>query len=512
MERKWWTLVLVCVATFMLLLDITIVNVALPSIQKSLHASFDDLQWVIDAYSLTLAALLLTAGSLADLLGRKRVFILGLAVFTVASLLCGLSNRPLVLNLSRGLQGIGGAMMFATSLALLAQEFHGRERGTAFGIWGATVSAAAAVGPLVGGALTQGLGWEYIFFLNLPIGAAAIALSVVRLGESRDPESARVDWAGLITFSAGLFLLVLALIRGNDAGWGSTQIVLELAGAGAMLVLFLIAELSQARPMLDLTLFRKPTFGGASIAAFAVSAAMFAMFLYITLYYQNILGLSPVQTGWRFLPLTVVAFFVSPLGGRLYGKLPPRVLMGLGLGLVAVALFLMHGVAVDSSWTTLLPGFVVTGVGLGILNPSLAQTAVGVVPPARSGMASGINNTFRQVGVATGIAGLGAIFQHQVTSKVTDLIAGTPAASFVASHGDAVKQLSSGGGGSLASAPPDVRAKLAGAGTQAFVSGFNELLIVGGIVAAGGALLTFALVRRRDFVESSAPMVEAAAG
>jgi len=277
MERKWWTLILVCVATFMLLLDVTIVNVALPSIQKALGANFNDLQWVIDAYALMLAALLLTAGSLADLFGRKRVFILGLAVFAGASLLCGLANRPVVLNLARGVQGIGGAMMFATSLALLAQEFHGRERGTAFGIWGATIAAAAAVGPLVGGALTEWLGWEYIFFINVPIGAAAIVVSMAKLRESRDPDAARVDWAGLVTFSSGLFLIVLALIRGNDAGWGSTQIVLELAVGVLLLALFVVAEMRQERPMLDLSLFRKPTFGGASIAAFTVSASMFAM-------------------------------------------------------------------------------------------------------------------------------------------------------------------------------------------------------------------------------------------
>jgi EmrB/QacA subfamily drug resistance transporter len=500
------------VATFMLLLDITIVNVALPSIQRSLHSSFDDLQWVVDAYSLTLAALLLTAGSLADLLGRKRIFILGLLVFTGASLLCGLANRPVVLNLSRGLQGVGGAMMFATSLALIAQEFRGRELGTAFGIWGATIGAAAAVGPLVGGGLTEGLGWEYIFFLNLPIGIVAAALSAIKLRESKDPDAARVDWAGLVTWSAALFLLVLALIRGNDLGWGSTQIVAELVAAGVLLVVFVFAELRQERPMLDLSLFRKPTFAGVSIAAFALSAAMFAMFLYITLYYQNILGLKPVQTGWRFLPLTVVSFFVAPVAGRLSSKFAPRVLMSLGLALVAVALFSMHGVKVDSSWTTLLPGFVIAGIGIGMLNPMLASTAIGVVPPARSGMASGINNTFRQVGVATGIAGLGAVFQHEVQTHVTSLIAGTPAASFAATHGDAVKQLSSGGGGALASAPPDVRQRLASAGAQAFVVGFNDILIVGGILAGAAAILAFVLIRRSDFVDSAAPVVEAAAG
>ena len=263
--------------------------------------------------------------------------------------------------------------------------------------------------------------------------------------------------------------------------------------------------------MLDLTLFRKPTFGGASIVAFTLSAAMFAMFLYITLYYQNILHLTPVQTGWRFLPLTVVSFFVAPVAGRLSSKFPPQLLMSLGLALVALALFLMHGVKVDSSWTTLLPGFVLAGIGVGMLNPMLASTAIGVVAPARSGMASGINNTFRQVGVATGIAGLGAIFQHQVQTKIAELIAGTPAASFAASHGDAIKQLSSGGPGAIASAPPDVRQHLAAAGSQAFVVGFNDILTVGGIVAGVGAILALVLVRRRDFVESAAPIVEAAA-
>jgi EmrB/QacA subfamily drug resistance transporter len=510
MERKWWTLIVVCVATFMLLLDITIVNVALPSIQRSLHADFHDLQWVVDAYALTLAALLLTAGSLADLLGRKKIFIAGLTVFTIASLLCGLANRPVVLNVARGIQGVGGAMMFATSLALLAQEFSGRERGTAYGVWGATIGGAAAVGPLIGGALTQGFGWEYIFFINLPIGVIAVSLAMMKLADSKDPEATGVDWAGLVTFSAGLFLLVLALIRGNDKGWGSTQIVAELVGAGVMLLLFVLVESRQKRPMFDLALFRNPTFAGASIAALTVSASMFAMFLYITLYMQNILGYSPVQTGLRFLPLTVVSFFVAPVAGRASTKLPPRLSMSAGLGLVALALLLMHGVTVHSSWTTLLGGFIAAGIGLGILNPMLAQTAVGVVPPARSGMASGINNTFRQVGVATGIAGLGAVFQHKVQSVATSLLAGTPAGHFISQQGASVaQQLSSGGAGG--GAPPRIRAQVVVAGRHAFVSGLNEILLVAFAVAAAGAVLSFVLVRRRDFVQGAAHHVAEAA-
>src|SRR5436309_10961840 len=215
MERKWWTLLVVCVGTFMLLLDITIVNVALPKIADDLHASFSDIQWVIDAYALTLASLLLTAGALADLLGRRRMYAIGLILFAFASLLCALSARSLFLIIARGGQGIGGALMFATSLALLAQEFHGRERGTAFGIWGATIGAAAAVGPLLGGVLTEGLGWSSIFYINVPIGIVAIMLTVSRVRESRDPAGSRIDWAGTFNFTAGLFLGVFAVIRGN---------------------------------------------------------------------------------------------------------------------------------------------------------------------------------------------------------------------------------------------------------------------------------------------------------
>src|SRR5215216_2561774 len=238
MASKWWTLLVVCLSIFMLLLDITIVNVALPDIQRELGSSFEDLQWVVDAYALALAALLLASGSLADLLGRRRVFVVGLLLFVAASLLCGLSSSPTMLNVSRGLQGIGGAMMFATSLALIAQEFAPNERGTAFGLWGATTGAAVAVGPLVGGALTQGLGWEYIFFVNIPIGIGAVVLTLAKVDESRNPAGGRVDWAGLFTFSAGLFCLVFALIRGNAEGWGSSVIVGLLVAAALLLIAF----------------------------------------------------------------------------------------------------------------------------------------------------------------------------------------------------------------------------------------------------------------------------------
>src|SRR5881398_1842365 len=309
MERKWWTLLVVCVGTFMLLLDITIVNVALPKIASDLHASFSDIQWVIDAYALTLASVLLTAGALADLTGRRRMYAIGLALFSLASLLCALSPSSLFLIISRGAQGIVGAIMFATSLALLAQEFHGRERGTAFGIWGATIGAAVAIGPLVGGALTEWAGWRWIFFVNLPIGAACLVAGARVLHESRDEGHGGLDIAGQVILSAGLFAFILGLLRGNDWGWSSGRVVGLLAGSAVALLVFGLVELRQERPMFDVRLFRVPAFAGAQIVAFTISSAMFAQFLYLTLYLQNILGYSPLQAGLRFLPLSMISFF-----------------------------------------------------------------------------------------------------------------------------------------------------------------------------------------------------------
>src|SRR4051812_9672467 len=250
-ERRWWTLGAVCVATFMLLVDITIVNVALPAIAKDLGSSFTDQQWVVDAYALSLASLLLTAGSLSDLFGRRRIFVIGLALFTLSSLLCGLATTPTFLTLSRAAQGIGGAAMFATSLALLAQAFHGRERGTAFGIWGATIGAAGAIGPLVGGGLTQHVSLQSIFLVKLPVGIFAIAVTLWKVGESSDPEHGGVDWLGLVTWSSGLFLLVFALVRGNAKGWTSTLILGCLIGAAVLLILFVLIERHREKPMLD---------------------------------------------------------------------------------------------------------------------------------------------------------------------------------------------------------------------------------------------------------------------
>ncbi len=505
MDRKWWTLLAVCLGTFMLLLDITVVNVALPDIQKELHSSFSDLQWVVDAYALMLAALLLTGGSMADLFGRRRVFAIGLVVFTSASVLCGLATTPLFLNLARGLQGAGGALMFATSLALLAQEFQGRERGTAFGAWGATTGAAVAVGPLIGGVLTDGLGWEWIFFVNAPIGALTLAVTLTRLGEARGPGSAAIDWPGLVLWTGGLFALVLALIRGNDDGWGSTVIVALLVTAGVSLASFVAWERIAPQPMLDLRLFRKPAFDGASITAFALSASMFAMFLYIVLYIQNVLGYSPLEAGLRFLPVTLLSFVVAPVAGKLSARLPIRGFLGGGLTLVGLGLVLMHGLTLQSDWTALLGGFILAGAGIGLINPPLASAAVSVVEPQRSGMASGINSTFRQVGIATGIAGLGAVFQSRVEAKLTDLLAAVPGLPPGKAEALAGSVSSGGGQGALRGAPPDVRAAVARASKEAFIGGLNEIFLIGAAVAFVGAVLAFVLTRDRDFVVAAAP-------
>jgi EmrB/QacA subfamily drug resistance transporter len=497
-ERKWWTLIAVSVAIFMLLLDITVVNVALPDIQRSLHSSFSDLQWVVNAYSLTLAAFLLTAGSLADQVGRKRVFTLGLIVFTLSSAACGLSGSPLALNLARAVQGTGGAMMFATSLALIAQAFHGPERGIAFGVYGAVIGGAVAVGPLIGGVITSGIGWEWIFFVNVPIGIAAVALTWMQVSESRDPNAHGTDWAGLVTFSGSLFLLVFALVQGNEDGWGSTKIVSFLVGSALLFAAFLFAETHQRRPMLDLSLFRKPAFAGASIVALTIGASMFAMFLYLTLYIQDVLGYSPLQAGLRFLPVTLLSFVVAPISGRLSVRVPMRMLLGIGMLLVSGGLLAMTAVDATSGWTVLIPGFVLAGAGVGMVNPPLASTAVGVVHYSRSGMASGINATFRQVGIATGIAGLGAVFQHEVVHNTFAALPRTVASV----HGLSGALVSGGASQAAHALPAPAAAALTHAYRVGFTEAFTSILLIAVAVAFVGAVCAFALVRSRDFVAS----------
>jgi len=497
-DQKWWTLVAVSLGTFMLLLDLTVVNVALPQIQSSLHSSFSDLQWIIDAYALTLAALLLTGGSLADLYGRKRLWIIGLVIFTAASALCGAAQTTLMLEISRGVQGVGGAIMFADSLAILGNAFRGKDQGIAFGIWGAITAIAAAVGPIVGGAIVTGLSWRYIFFLNIPIAIVTGAVSLARVRESRNPAARRPDWPGLVLFTAALASLVYALTESDTAGFGAPQVIGTLAGAAVLLAAFVAVEWRNQHAMLDLSLFKVPTFSGGNIAGFAMSAGIFSAFLYLVLYLQDVLHYSPLQTGLRLLLLSGAVFVVSGISGRLSTFVPIRFLIGGGLALVGVGMTLMLGLNASSDWTHLIPGLIVSGVGLGFIEPPLASTAIGVVQPQRAGMASGINVTFRQVGISVGIALLGTIFASRLGAFVTANTAGTalhPQAGAIATavRNDHINTL-------FRTLPHSQDGVLAHVLRASYASALNDIILVGAIMTFVAAAACLVLIRKKDFV------------
>jgi EmrB/QacA subfamily drug resistance transporter len=486
-SRSRWTLIAVCVGTFMLLVDVTIVQVALPTIQRHLHASFTDLQWVIDAYALTLATLILTWGSISDHVGRKRVFIAGLAVFTASSLLCGLAQSINMLIWSRAVQGVGGAAMFATGLALIAQDFQGRARGKAIAAWAATVGGAVAVGPLAGGALTSGVGWRWIFIVNVPIGIVAIWLSFTKMRNQKDPGAKRLDVLGLVSFAVAMFLLEFGLIRGNSLGWSSGPIVAMFAGSVAAFIAFVVVELRQTRPTFDLSLFRKPGFTGVSVGTFAIGGGMFALLPYLTLYLQNDLGYSPFGGGLRLLPLTVLSFLVPFIFRGPVQKLPPGVVLGAGLAITASGIAALLAVGPSSGWTVLIPGLMLSGFGIGIANPAIARVGLGVVPPERSGMASGLSNTFRIAGLATGVAALGAIFQQRITTSLSVSLG---------AHAAALGRVVSSAG---IKAAAHGQARTANEARIAFVSGLHTILVIGAVAVALGAAGAVGLVRSKDF-------------
>ena len=499
MDRKWWTLIVVCGATFMLLLDVTIVIVALPEIQTGLHASFSEVQWVVDAYTLTLASLLLTAGSLADRYGRRLLFTIGLAIFTVGSLTCGLAQSPLMLIISRSVQGVGGAIMFATSLALLAQSFRGKDRGVAFGVWGAITGIAVALGPVLGGVITSDLNWRGIFLVNIPIGVVAIGITVLRVDESKTPYASRPDWAGFVILTAGLVSLVYGLIRASEISWSDTGVEVCLALAVIFLGAFVIVELRAVRPMFDLALFRVPTFSGGLIAAFAMNGSLYALLLYLVLYLQDDLGYSALGTGVRLLLLSGATLISATAAGRLSTYMPVRWLIGPGLALVGIGLFLMSGLGGTTSWTHLAPGFIVAGFGSGMVNPPLASTAVGVVRPERSGMASGVNTTFRQIGITVGIAAYGTIFTASIRNSLDHTLSGVPGLA------DKAPQIITGiqqgnVGAVIKAAPPTARGQVVSAIHSSFTGALNDLLVVSGILALTGAVGAVSLIRSKDFV------------
>jgi EmrB/QacA subfamily drug resistance transporter len=463
MDTKRWTLVVVCAATAMLMLDIAVVNTALSRIAEDLNAGLAGLQWTVDAYTLAIATTVLTAGSLADRLGRRRLFAIGLAIFTVASAACAAATDIAMLNSARAVQGIGGAIMFAVSLALLAHAFpQPRERAGALAAYGATIGGSFAIGPLVGGALTSGLDWQWIFLINLPLGAACLWITRAKVQESRDPHARGIDWYGQVTLTGGLFLLVLALLRGNEDGWGSTLIVASLTGAVALLAGFVAIESRSSKPMFPLRLFRNTSFTGAQLAAFAISASFFAIFLYITLYLQQVLGLSAIEAGLVYLPGTIVMFVVSGATSALGERVSSRAMVAGGLVLVAAGMGLMTVAGADSSWAATLPGAIVAMIGTGFFNPAVTAVALGSVPGDQSGLAAGVNDTFRQAGIAVGVAALGALVPAQ----------------------DAF-----------------------GGSAQAYVDGLHDALWAGAALALAGAVAAAVLIRAPRRAEAKQPLV-----
>jgi EmrB/QacA subfamily drug resistance transporter len=494
--NKWWTLVAVCLGTFMLLLDVTIVNVALPDIQRALNSGFGDLQWVVDAYALTLAALLLAAGSLADLYGRRLLYLVGLCIFTVASLLCGSAASTLMLQLCRALQGIGGAVMFAVSLALLADAFRGKDRGTAFGIWGAVTGLAVAIGPLLGGALTSGVSWRWIFFVNIPIGLIAVVITTVHVAESKVKDARRPDVPGFVVFTLGLGGIVFALIESNQRSFTDPRVLGSLIGAVVLLVAFVFIERAVTNPMFELGLFGLPTFSGGLVAAFGISASIFSCLLYLVLYLQDVLGFSAYGTGLRLLVLSGGILITTPIAGRLSARMPVRYLIGPGLLLIGVGLLLMLGLGAGSHWTHLIAGLAVAGAGSGMVNPPLASTAVGVVTPERAGMASGINSTFRQVGIATGIALLGTLFANRVTGDVITRAQQVPG---LRGRGPELASAITSGRLSEVRVAPNDRGAVNALARAAFTAGLDRILLTAAIIAFVAGLIALLAIRQKDF-------------
>ncbi len=482
--RKWLPLTAVCLGAFMLLVDVTIVTVALPDMATSLHTTFADLQWVMDIYALALAALLLGAGSLADQIGRRKLYVAGLGLFAVASLACGLATGPGMLIAFRGLQGVGGAAMFATTMALLSGAYQGRDRGIAFGVWGAVNGAAAAAGPVLGGLLTEHLDWRWIFFVNLPVSVLAVVVTLRVVKESRNPQASGVDIPGMLTFTLFAGALTYALIRVGENGWTSTTTLGLFALSALSLLAFVLIEMRSSRPMLDLGLFRSPAFVGIMVGGLLLSVAAFSYLVYSSLWLQSVRGMGPVTAGLAMLPMSIVAFVAAAVAGKKLHGAPPRLTIGGGLLLIGVGALLQTVIGADSDWATLAAGLAVTGAGVGLATPAMASTVMAAVPQARAGMAGGALNTARQLGNALGIAVLGAVFQ----AGVLDSLRSSPA---VADPQQTADALTGGAAGAVIARAPEAVHVV----HEAFASGLRDTFLVSGVLGLLGGLAVLVLVR-----------------
>ena len=482
--RTWGPLTAVCLGTFMLLLDVTIVVVALPDMARSLHASLSDLQWVVDGYALALAALLLGVGAAADILGRRRVHVVGVVLFAVASLLCGLADGPGALVAARAVQGVGAAAMLATTLPLLGSVYQGRQRSVALGVWGAVSGGAAAVGPVLGGVLTEGPGWRWIFFVNLPVSVAAVWLTLRVVPESRGPRGMRIDWLGTVAFAGFAGGLTYAVVRAGEDGWGASATLGSFAVAALALVCFVLVERRVAHPLLDLSLLRKPAFVGVMAGALAFNGVAFGVMPYLSIWMQTLLGMSPVRGGLTLLPLTGAAVVVSVLAGKLLHGVPARLTIGGGLLLIGTGCFCQAVLGAGSDWTTLVPGLVLVGIGTGLVAPGIAGAALAAVPAERAGMAGGAVNTVRQLGYALGVAVSGTV----LTSRMRDTL-----------PYDAAHALAGGGAGALRGAFSEHALR------AAFASGLDSALVTAGFVGTAAGALVLALVRAGRAERPTAP-------
>jgi EmrB/QacA subfamily drug resistance transporter len=495
-NRKWWTLGAMCFALFMIMLDNTVVNVALPSIERDLGASLSSLEWTVNGYTLSFAVLLATGGRLGDIFGRRLAFIIGVVLFAGSSATAGLAPDTTSLVASRVVQGIGGALMMPATLSIVTNAFPPEERGKAIGTWAGVSALALAIGPVLGGFLTESVSWRAIFYINVPVGIGAVLASLFAVRESRDETVGReVDYVGVATLTAALTALVLALIEGNSWGWGSTRIISLLTGSVVMLALFVAVELRVKAPMAEFPLFASRNFVGANAIALVVSFAMLAQFFFVALYMQNILGYSPLQAGVRFLPATLMIVAIAPIAGRLTDRIGARIPIAVGLSLVTVAMLLLTGVDRSTGYGDLLPSFVLMGVGMALTMSPMSTAAMNAVAEAKAGIASGVLSMNRMIGGTLGVAVIGAVFQGAARSRLDQLLAGSGLTATQRSD------IAHGLGGGQSSVPAGVDQgqanQIASAAHDAFISAFASSMKVAVGVAFAGVVVAVVLIRAR---------------